>query len=165
MLDSVLVWFRRDLRDYDHAALGEALAPRAPVYCAFVSTATFSTCCRTRDRRVEFIHGSLAELDAALQRNGGRLIVQHARATDAIPNWPGELGVDAVFANRDYEPQAKARDARTSRPNWRRNGIGFESSGTRSIFDGPEVLTLAGKPFTVFTPYKRAWLKRLTEDD
>ena len=25
MLDSILVWFRRDLRDYDHAALGEAL--------------------------------------------------------------------------------------------------------------------------------------------
>ena len=25
MLDSVLVWFRRDLRDYDHAALAEAL--------------------------------------------------------------------------------------------------------------------------------------------
>ncbi len=27
------------------------------------------------------------------------------------------------------------------------------------------MLTLAGKPFTVFTPYKRAWLKRLSDDD
>ena len=28
MLDAVLVWFRRDLRDADHAALSEALRQR-----------------------------------------------------------------------------------------------------------------------------------------
>ena len=31
-----LVWFRRDLRDYDHHALAQALAAGPPVYAAFV---------------------------------------------------------------------------------------------------------------------------------
>ena len=165
MLDSVLVWFRRDLRDYDHAALGEALRRARSVYCCFVyDRDILDLLPNVRDRRVEFIHGSLAELDAALQRNGGRLIVQHARATEAIPRLARELGVSAVFSNRDYEPQAKARDANVA-AELARNNIGFESFKDQAIFDGLEVLTLAGKPFTVFTPYKRAWLKRLTEDD
>ena len=165
MLDSILVWFRRDLRDYDHAALGEALRRARSVYCAFVFDRDILDALPSRhDRRVEFIHGTLAELDSALQRRGGGLIVRHANAVDAIPELARELDVGAVFTNRDYEPQAKARDASVA-AELGRNGIGFECFKDQVVFEGPEVLTLAGKPFTVFTPYKRAWLKRLSDDD
>ncbi len=81
-----------------------------------------------------------------------------------IPRLAGELGVAAVFANRDYEPQAKRRDAAVSAA-LHTGGIAFESFKDQAILDGDEVLTQAGRPFTVFSPYKRAWLKRLTEDD
>jgi deoxyribodipyrimidine photo-lyase len=47
----------------------------------------------------------------------------------------------------------------------RAQGIAFESFKDQVIFDGTEVLTQAGRPYTVFTPYKNAWLKRLTDDD
>jgi hypothetical protein len=66
------------------------------------------------DRRVEFIRESLVELDLALRVRG--------RGNDRAP-WLGkqrdpETGqgawVSAVFANRDYEPQAKKRDAAVS---------------------------------------------------
>ena len=165
MFDSVLVWFRRDLRDYDHAALSAALRRARSVFCAFVfDRDILDALPNAHDRRVEFIHSSLAELDLAFQRRGGGLIVRHARAVDAIPQLARELGVDAVFANRDYEPQAKARDARVS-AELERHGIGFECFKDQVILDGPEVLSLAGNPFTVFTPYKRAWLKRLSDDD
>ena len=117
MLDSVLVWFRRDLRDYDHAALGEALRRARSVYCAFVFDRDILDALPSRhDRRVEFIHGTLAELDSALQRRGGGLIVRHANAVDAIPELARELGVGAVFANRDYEPQAASRGASSHAP-------------------------------------------------
>lgn len=36
MFDSVLVWFRRDLRDTDHGALDEALRQARRVHCAFI---------------------------------------------------------------------------------------------------------------------------------
>ena len=165
MLDSVLVWFRRDLRDNDHLALAEALRRARRVYCAFVFDREILDLLPSRtDRRVEFVHASLLELDAALCRRGGRLIVRHAHASAEIPKLAQQLAVDAVFANRDYEPLAKHRDAIVEAA-LERIGIGFESFKDQVVFDGVEVLTQTGRPYTIFTPYRNAWLKRLTEDD
>ena len=165
MLDAVLVWFRRDLRDSDHAALSEALRRARRVYCAFVfDRGILDALAERADRRVEFIRESLLELDLALRARGGGLIVRQAPAASEIARLARELGVDAVFANRDYEPQAKARDAAVAAA-LGEYGIGFESFKDQVIFDGAEVLTQAGHPYTVFTPYKNAWLKRLTDDD
>jgi deoxyribodipyrimidine photo-lyase len=87
MLDSILVWFRRDLRDYDHAALGEALRRARSVYCAFVFDRDIldARCQAGMTAESSSSTESLAELDSALQRRGGGLIVRHARAVDAIP--------------------------------------------------------------------------------
>ena len=173
MLDAVLVWFRRDLRDFDHAALSEALRRARRVHCAFVFDREILDALRVNanpddnpraDRRVEFIRESLVELDRALRQRGGGLIVRHAVAASEIPRLARELRVDAVFANRDYEPQAKARDAAVA-ATLSETGIDFESFKDQVIFDGAEVLTQAGRPYTVFTPYQNAWLKRLTDDD
>ena len=107
MFDSILVWFRRDLRDIDHVALDEALRRGRRVFCAFVFDRQILDALPTRaDRRVDFIHQSLIELDAALRRRGGALLVGHGWAVSEIPRLASELGVAAVFANRDYEPQA-----------------------------------------------------------
>lgn len=164
-LEKALVWFRRDLRDHDHAALSAALTQAGIVYCAFVfDTDILSTLGDRRDRRVHFIRESLVELDAALRLRGGGLIVRHGRAVEEIPALAHELGVTAVFANRDYEPAAKLRDGKVGE-RLTAVGIAFHALKDQAIFDGDEVLTQAGKPFTVFTPYKNAWLKRLTTID
>ncbi len=165
MINSVLVWFRRDLRDVDHAALAEGLRRARQVYCVFIFDRAILDILPTRnDRRVEFIRESLLELDQALRQRGGGLIVRQAHAIDEIPRLASELGVNAVFANRDYEPQAKARDAAVA-AQLDAVGIAFECFKDQSIFEGAEVLTQAGRPYTVFTPYKNAWLKRLSDDD
>lgn len=165
ILDSVLVWFRRDLRDSDHAALAEALRRARRVYCAFVfDREILDELPERADRRVQFIHESLLELNHALRERGGGLIVRHGWSVSEIPQLAGELGVVAVFANRDYEPRAKRRDDVVAVA-LGAAGIAFESFKDQVIFDGPEVLTQAGRPYSVFTPYKNAWLKRLTDDD
>ncbi len=165
MFDSVLVWWRRDLRAEDHRALGEALRRARRVYCAFVFERDLLEALDDRDdRRVSFIHGSLRELDAALRQRGGGLIVRHGRAEEEIPVLAAELGVDAVFANRDYEPRAKRRDAVVGAA-LQAVGRRFEIGKDHVIFDGVEVLTAAGRPYTVYTPYRRAWLRRLSDDD
>lgn len=160
-LDAALVWFRRDLRDYDHAALYQALSQARRVYCAFVfDRDILDLLPQARDRRVEFIHGSLIQLAAALEARGGGLLVRHGRAGEEIPALARELGVQAVFANRDYEPAAKARDARVA-ARLEEAGITFVGPKDQVIFDRDEVLTQGGRPYTVFTPYKNAWLKKL----
>ena len=164
-IEKALVWFRRDLRDHDHAALSAALADAKQVFCAFVfDTKILDALPSKRDRRVHFIHESLLELDAALRAKGGGLIVRHGWAEHEIPKLAHELGVHAVFANRDYEPSAKLRDHAVAEA-LSEYDIDFHSPKDQTIFDGGEVLTQAGKPFSVFTPYKNAWLKRLTVTD
>jgi deoxyribodipyrimidine photo-lyase len=163
-VDSALVWFRRDLRLHDHAALYHALKSARRVYCAFVFDRGILDELldegRRADRRVEFIHRSLEELAATLHERGGGLLVRHGVAVDEIVRLADELGVDAVFADHDYEPYALDRDARVGR--------GLAAAGRRLltfkdqvIFEKDEVLTAAGKPFSVFTPYKDAWLKKV----
>jgi deoxyribodipyrimidine photo-lyase len=155
-----LVWFRRDLRAYDHAALHHALASSAQVYCVFVYDTTILAPLPREDRRVSFIHASIAELDAELREMGGALLVRHADAVEAVPALAAELGVDAVFTNRDYEPGAIARDLEVA-ARLEAAGRTLHSYKDQVIFEKDEVLTLADKPFSVFTPYKNAWLKRL----
>ena len=160
-MDDILVWFRRDLRDEDNTALAEATRLGRRVFCVFVFDRDILDALPQRaDRRVEFIHASLLELDTALRRQGGALIVLDARATQAIPQLAVELGVDAVFVNRDYEPAAKARD-KTVMEALAERGIAFESYKDQALFDGAEVLARSGHPLTVFTPYRNAWRKRL----
>jgi len=154
-----LVWFRRDLRSVDHAALAAALSAHPKVWCVFVfDTDILSLLPDKADRRVAFIHASLAELDAALRAQGGGLIVRYARAVDEIPKLAAELGVDAVLTNHDYEPAAVERDAAVAKA-LAAQGRALLTFKDQVVREKDEVLTLAGKSFTVFTPYKNAWLK------
>ena len=163
--DASLVWFRRDLRDTDHAALYYALSRSKAVYCAFVfDTDILAPLIRNgvrQDRRIEFILDSLAELDQSLRRDGGGLIVLHDNAEHAIPQLAARLGAQAVFTNTDYEPGAVARDENVAEA-LQRDGILFFSSKDQAIFEKDEVLSQAGKPFSVFTPYKNAWMAQLS---
>lgn len=159
-----LVWFRRDLRSFDHAALHHALVQSEQVFCVFIFDTDILGELResgiTCDRRVEFILASVMELEAELRQLGGVLLVRHAQAASAIPMIAAELGADAVFANGDYEPAALRRDLQVARA-LELEGREFLTFKDQVIFEKNEVLSLAGKPFSVFTPYKNAWLKKL----
>jgi deoxyribodipyrimidine photo-lyase len=164
-LRNSLVWFRRDLRVEDHAALHHALRSSerragSRVYCVFVFDTDILAGLPRDDRRVQFIHAGLGELDARLRAWGAYLIVRHGRAADEIPRLADELAVESVFANHDYEPQAIARDGAVQQ-RLREAGRSLQTFKDQVIFERDEVLTLAGGPFSVFTPYKNAWLKRL----
>lgn len=100
-MDKALVWFRRDLRDYDHAALYHALKSAGQVHCVFVfDTEILDLLPDKADRRVEFIWESVRELKAVLQPQGSDLIVLHGAARQEIPALAKGLGVGALFANR-----------------------------------------------------------------
>jgi deoxyribodipyrimidine photo-lyase len=159
-----LVWFRRDLRSHDNAALHHALKSCRQVHCVFVFDKSILAGLPTRDRRVEFIRESVVELDAALRSmgtgEGCGLITSHAVAESEIPRLARELAVQAVFANHDDEPAALARDAAV-RSALAQAGVAFHSFKDHVIFERREVLTRMGQPYSVFTPYKRAWLEKL----
>ena len=162
--DRALVWFRRDLRAEDHAALHHALRQARAVHCVFVfDTGILDALPSREDRRVEFIWHAVAELGATLRELGGGLNVLHGAACELIPALAASLGVDAVFTNHDYEPAAIARDAAVAQA-LARDGRRLLTFRDQCIFEKDELLTQAGRPFTVFTPYRNAWLRALTPE-
>ncbi len=163
-MDAALVWFRRDLRLDDHAALHHALASARRVHCAFVFDRAILDPLLAdggrADRRLAFIRVALLEVDAGLRRHGSGLIVRHGDGADELVRLADELGVDAVFAAEDYEPYARRRDARVAAA-LRASGRALHLLKDQVIFARDEVLTAAGGAFSVYTPYRKAWLARL----
>lgn len=161
---SGLMWFRRDLRLTDNAALYHALKTCKSVHALFVFDRAILDALPRQDRRVEFIRESLVALDAQWRalsgQAGGALLVRHALASEAVPAVAVQLGVQAVFANHDYESQAIARDAQV-RGALANAGIALHTSKDQVIFERDELLTQTLRPYTVFTPYKNAWLKKI----
>ncbi len=160
---NTLVWFRRDLRDYDHAALYQALKNSEQVFCVFVfDTEILDQLSDKADRRVEFIWESVNELKTALQIRGGDLIIRHGVSREVILEEATRLNVEAVFSNRDYEPSANARDEDVASKLAQKN-IAFHQFKDQVLFEKDEVLTQQAKPYGVFTPYKNAHLKKLND--
>ena len=165
---AALVWFRRDLRCTDHAALYHALRRHSRVFCAFVFDTDILDALPSRcDRRVEFILDSVHELHRSLQQlalengaKGGGLIVRHGPAVDCIVRLAVELGVSEVLTNRDYEPDAIARDQQVALA-LQAQGIAFSDYKDQVLLERNEVLTQQGRPYSVFTPYLRAWRQKL----
>ena len=161
--DKALVWFRRDLRDFDHAAFYHALKTSTQVYCAFIfDSEILDKLNNKQDRRVEFIWESVRELKATLQAKGGDLLVKHGKARTLIPQLALELNVEAVFANRDYEPSAVERDTDVAQQ-FAKNNIEFHNFKDQVIFEKDEILSLSGKSYSVFSPYRNASLKKLDD--
>jgi len=160
---SALFWFRRDLRHVDNAGLYYALRSAERVHCAFVfDREILDALAHRADRRVEFIRASVAELASAIEGAGGSLLVLHDHAHTAIPALAARLEVDAVFANGDYEPAARARDDAVGKA-LAAAGRRFHLAKDQAIFEKDELLTRTERPFAVFTPYRNAW-DRLIDD-
>ncbi len=134
------------------------------MHCVFVFDTAILDPLPRADRRVEFIRESLVQLDASLRalsghRHGG-LIVRHGVAAEEVPALAARLGVQAVFANHDDEPVALERDDRVRR-RLGTGGVQMLTYKDHAIFERAEVLTQGGTPYTVFTPYKNAWLRKV----
>ncbi len=155
--EPTLVWLRRDLRLHDHAALELACRAESPVLLAFVFDTEILNALPRQDRRVELIHCALQDLEAQLRERGCGLIVRHGRARDWIPRLVQETGAGRLIYAHDDDPFALARDqaVRAALP----LGVQVESVQDVTVFERRELLTGQGRPYTVFTPYKNAWLK------
>jgi deoxyribodipyrimidine photo-lyase len=157
-----LVWHRRDLRVDDNQALFECLQAGFVPVGAFVFDRDILDALPPEDRRVDFIHGSVAELALRYARHGCEFVAVEGRAAEAIARLAAGIGAQAVFFNRDYEASAKDRDDATATA-LAASSIPMLGFKDQVVHESGEILTLGGQPFSVFTPYKNAWLKQFAQ--
>ncbi len=152
-----IFWFRRDLRLDDNAGLYHALQSDQPVQPVFIFDKRILDQLEDKaDRRVEFIHAALMELQQQLLSYGATLQVYYDNAEAAWKKIITDYSVGTVFTNHDYEPYAIERDLAIE--NFlHQHGIGFKTFKDQVLFEKNEVIKDDRTPYTVFTPYSRKW--------
>lgn len=152
-----VMWFRRDLRLTDNAALYHALRTGVPVLPIFIFDRNILDQLEDKaDRRVEFIHVALSEMQMQLTSMGSSLEVYYGFPMDVYKQLTEVYDIETVFTNHDYEPYAKERDDAIAAL-LQSKGIGFQTFKDQVIFEKSEVVKDDGKPYTVFSPYGRKW--------
>ncbi|MDX1920042.1 MAG: deoxyribodipyrimidine photo-lyase [Candidatus Caenarcaniphilales bacterium] len=159
-----LFWFRRDLRLKDNTALYHAIKESQQLAFVFVFDSNILNKLADKDdKRVFYIFESLMELKSKLKALGSDLLVVYGDPQELIPSVAEALGVDVVFTNRDYEAYPLKRDEMVQ-AKLNQDNRQLITCKDHVIFESTEVTKADKKPYTIFTPYKRAWLTRLIED-
>src|SRR4051812_44216430 len=153
---TALVWIRRDLRVHDHPPLTAALARFdrvVPVFCLHPGLVhgRFES-----PARVWFLLESLQELRDALRARGSDLVFREGDPAVALVSLAGEVGASAAFFASDVSPYAIARDRRV-RAALEEAGVEVVQTPGNFVADVSVPRTKAGRAFTVFSPFHRAW--------
>ena len=151
-----LFWFRRDLRLEDNRGLYEALAASNAVLPIFIFDPSILNQLDKADARVSFIHDLLTSIQDKLQVVGKSLAVFHGEPITIIEQLIAQHEITAVYANRDYEPNARNRDKAIYEILAAQN-IPFKTYKDQVIFEKNEVVKDDGLPYVVYTPYSNKW--------
>ncbi|MFC1525557.1 cryptochrome/photolyase family protein [Candidatus Latescibacterota bacterium] len=154
-----IVWLRQDLRLADHPALYQA-ARRGPVVLVYILADGEEGDWPAGGASRWWLHHSLQRLDAVLRRRGSSLVLRRDSSLEVLSSLAREVGAQAVFWSRRYEPAAVARDEAVAEG---LRGAGLEVA----TFDGSlllepwDVATQGGDPYRVFTPFWRACQRQM----
>ena len=152
---TALVWFRRDLRLADNPAWAAATAAHDEVAALFVlDPRLWDT---AGPHRGPQLVAHLSALDAKLQEHGGRLAVRHGDPAQIVADTPA----GAVYWNDDYTPYARRRDDAVA------DALGERARRWHGcvVHRPGSILTGAGKPYQVFTPFWKAWAATAWSDE
>jgi deoxyribodipyrimidine photo-lyase len=159
-----IFWFRRDLRLNDNAGLYHALISGLPVLPIFIFDKNILDKLEDKkDKRVQFIHNTLTEIQSELVKKGSTISVRYGTPQEIFPTLLNEYEVSAIYTNHDYETYALNRDNEV-REYAMTEGVEFHTYKDQAIFEKDEVLSGAGTPYTVFTPYSRKWKEKAKDD-
>lgn len=151
------MWFRRDLRTTDLPALAEAARADRILPCFIFDDRLLTGGRFTSPRRTSFMLGCLKSLRQDLRDLGADLILRRGRPEEEIPWLATEAGATTVHWTEDFSPFATGRDRRVGRA-LAGAGITAIPHPGACIADRPqEIQTGQGRPYTVFSPFNRAW--------
>ncbi len=155
-MSTVIHWFRRDLRLTDNAALHHA-AQQGSVVPVYVLSDWHRQHGWTGAKRQSFLCGCLESLARNLESLGSKLIFREGDAVAALEQLARETGASAITFNRDPDPFGRATEARLA-DMCERAGIACQGYKDAVMHEPHEVLTGAGDPYRVYTPYSKNWL-------
>ncbi len=152
----VLHWFRRDLRLTDNTALHFACEQSTQVIPVYILSTWSGEHRFTGPMRQDFLCGCLKSLNANLAAKGSRLVLREGDPAAALISLARETGAKAIYYNRDPDPHGRLVEKRLA-SEIATNGLRSFAFDDVTVHTPSEVLTVAGQPYRIFTPYSRAW--------
>lgn len=156
MTDLILFWHRRDLRISDNVGLDAARQRSSKVVGVFCFDPEILQRDDVAPARVTYLIGSLQALQQDYAQAGTQLLIVQGQPVEQLPALAASLSAAAVYWNRDVEPYGRARD-RTVAAVLRQAGIEVQAFWDQVLHAPGQVMTGAGQPYTVYTPFWRNW--------
>lgn len=147
-MQPVLLWFRRNLRLSDNAALiaaAESGRPVIPVYIA--DEQDQGTASRW------WLHHSLSSLDKDLRKLGSSLVIRSGSPRQVLPEIARQTGATELFYSRRYEPVSRRQEVEVAAELEEAAIHAFDDS---LLHDPARVMTQSETPYRVFTPFWKA---------
>ena len=150
-------WHRRDLRLHDNAGLYRALRSGYKVLPLFIfDRKILDDLDNKEDKRITFIYDAILEIKNKLNGMDSDILVAYGFPADIWKELISKYNIAEVYTNSDYEAYATERDQEVTDILAKEN-IPFKSFKDQVIFEKKEILSGQKTPYTVFTPYSRAW--------
>ena len=156
---TVLLWFRRDLRLADNLALDWAARTGRPVIPVFLLDDDQPGNRPLGGASRWWLHGSLDGLRTALAALGSRLILRRGAADTVLTQLVRETGATDIVWNRLYDPDAVRRD-KGIKARCAEAGIASRSFNAALLFEPWTIRTGQDAPYRVFTPFWRRCLQK-----
>ena len=155
--DISIFWHRRDLRVKDNAGLFHALQSPFEVLPLFIFDTTILDHLEDKsDARVNFIYQYVEQIKSVYEEHGGSLLIEIGKPLEVFEKLLKKYSIQAVYTNNDYEPYALQRD-QAMQEFLHKNNISFNTYKDHVVFEKNDVLKKDGTPYTIYTPYMRAW--------
>ncbi|WP_088341007.1 cryptochrome/photolyase family protein [Robiginitalea sediminis] len=159
-----IFWFRRDLRLEDNHGLHQALAQCEKVLPIFIFDPNILDELPRDDARVTFIRKRLGQMNHTLHSKGyGTIRIYYGSPKEVFQQIIAEFPVAGVYANTDYEPYARERDAEIEKL-LQGEQIQLQTFKDQVIFEKNEVVKDDGDPYVVYTPFMKKWKSRFQDE-
>ena len=147
-MEIAIWWIRRDLRLRDNPALEEASRGKRVLPLFILDPILLS---HPAEKRKSFLFEGLRSLADAIAARGGQLLVREGNPVEVLQTTMAESGAASIYAEEDFTPYARRRD-----------GLVAARLPLRLIHgltvQPPLAVTKPdGTPYTVFTPFSKAW--------
>jgi len=159
-MSTAIVWFRRDLRLTDNAALEYALKNADRLLPVYIHAPDDDGDWAPGAASRWWLHHSLAALSDSLAQRGSRLVIHRGSAGRALKQLVRDTGAQHVCWNRLYEPSRLASD-RLIEQQLRSQGCQVFTGTGHLLCEPWDIASQSGTPYRVYTPYSRVARTRI----
>ncbi len=153
-MTTAIVWFRRDLRLADNAALRQALTSATRIVPVYIHAPAEDGDWAPGAASRWWLHHSLAALSESLAQRGNRLIIRQGPSLATLRQLIRETGATTVCFNRLYEPARLDHDRAIGQA-LEKDGVQVCAGQGHLLIEPWAIESQSGTPYRVYTPYAR----------